>query len=286
MLAKGDSIDDTAILRAGAAGELSDVTRAPSTIGSWLLAHKWSNVRQLDAVSRELLARLWSAGAGPAVLAGPLMIDLDSSIVEVYGRAKQGAAFGYTKVRGYHPQLATRASTGMVLFSRLRGGSAGAARGAKSFLTETVSRVRDAGSTRQLTIRADSAFYSRAVLGAAVKLGVDFSVTARQDKKIRVVFNVPGDWSPADADDIYDYPPPGPGPQRSPRLSPRSRRSRSAADQRPRPHDQDFGEAGRPAGSARPGLLEAMLTQSPSPATAHSRPCGSGLSGLTPETLL
>ena len=73
----------------------------------------------------------------------------------------------------------------MVLFSRLRGGSAGAARGAKSFLTETVSRVRDAGSTGQLTIRADSAFYSRAVLGTAVKLGVDFSVTARQDKKIR-----------------------------------------------------------------------------------------------------
>ena len=60
----------------------------------------------------------------------------------------------------------------MVLFSRLRGGSAGAARGAKSFLTETVSRVRDAGATGPLTVRADSAFYSRAVLGTAVKLGV------------------------------------------------------------------------------------------------------------------
>ena len=65
MLAGGDSIDDTAVLRAGAAGELFDTTRAPSTIGSWLRAHKWSNVRQLDAVSRELLARLWAAGAGP-----------------------------------------------------------------------------------------------------------------------------------------------------------------------------------------------------------------------------
>jgi hypothetical protein len=153
MLAKGDSIDDTAILRAGAAGELFDATRAPSTIGSWLRAHKWSNVRQLDAVSRELLGRLWSAGAGPADPAGPLTIDLDSSIVEVFGRAKHGAAFGYTKVRGYHPQFATCASTGMVPFSRLRGGSAGAARGAKSFLTETVSRVRDAGASGRLTIR-------------------------------------------------------------------------------------------------------------------------------------
>src|SRR3954451_17676072 len=184
MLTGGDSIDDTARLRAGAAGALFDDTRAPSTVGAWLRAHRWSNVRQLDAVGRELLVRLWAAGAGPADLAGPLTIDLDSSIVSVFGRGKQGAAFGYTKVRGYHPQFATCAETGMVLFSRLRGGSAGAARGAKSFLTETISRVRGAGATGQLTVRADSAFYSRAVLGTAVTLGVAFSVTARQDKKV------------------------------------------------------------------------------------------------------
>jgi hypothetical protein len=112
MLVGGDSIDDVAVLRAGATARLFDNTRAPSTVGSWLRAHKWSNVRQLDAVSRELLARLWAAGAGPADLTGPLTIDLDSTIVPVHGRAKQGAAFGYTalgytKVRGYHPQLAT-----------------------------------------------------------------------------------------------------------------------------------------------------------------------------------
>ncbi len=139
MLAGGDSIDDVAVLRAGAAASLFDGTRAPSTVGSWLRAHKWSNVRHLDAISRELLARLWAAGAGPADLTAPLTIDLDSTIVEVHGRAKQGAAFDYTKVRGYHPQLATCAQTGQVLMSRLRGGSAGAARGASSFLTETIS---------------------------------------------------------------------------------------------------------------------------------------------------
>ena len=101
------------------------------------------------------------------------------------GRAKQGAAFGYTKVRGYHPQLATCAQTGQVLMSRLRGGAAGAARGASSFLTETVSRVRGAGATGQLTVRADSAFYSKAVLATAAKFGVRFSITARQDKRVR-----------------------------------------------------------------------------------------------------
>ena len=198
MLAGGDSIDDVAVLRAGAAASLFDGTRAPSTVGSWLRAHKWSNVRQLDAISRELLARLWAAGAGPADLSAPLTIDLDSTIVEVHGRAKQGAAFGYTKVRGYHPQLATCAQTGQVLMSRLRGGSAGAARGASSFLTETVSRVRNAGATGQLTVRADSAFYSKKVLATAAKFDVRFSITARQDKRVRAAIDaIPDDaWQP------------------------------------------------------------------------------------------
>jgi len=128
MLAGGDSIDDVALLRAGATESLFDATRAPSTIGSWLGAHKWSNVRQLDAVSRELLARLWAAGAGPADPGGPLTIDPDSTIVQVAGRQKQGAALGYTRVRGYHPQLATCAQIGQMRMCRLRGGSAGAAR--------------------------------------------------------------------------------------------------------------------------------------------------------------
>ncbi len=185
MLLGGDSVTDTALMQAGATGELFDQLRAPSTIGSWLRSFKWSNVRELDAVTRELLARLWAAGAGPGDPAGPLTFDLDSTICPVYGRAKQGAGFGYTKVRGYHPQLATLAETGQVLFSRLRGGPAGAARGAKSFLTETISRLRHAGASGPLTVRADSAFYARAVLSTARKFGVRFSVTVRQDKKIR-----------------------------------------------------------------------------------------------------
>src|SRR3954468_8239290 len=198
MLAGGDSIRDVSLLRTGATDEVFDGVRAPSTIGTWLRAFKWSNVRQLDAVSRELLARTWAAGAGPADLAAPLTIEIDSTICEVYGRSKQGAAFGYTKVRGYHPQLATCAQTGQVLFSRLRGGSAGAARGAKSFLTETVSRVRHAGATGQLTVRADSAFYSQAMLLTARKSDVRFSVTVRQNRPIRAAIAAIGEdaWTP------------------------------------------------------------------------------------------
>lgn len=99
-----------------------------------------------------------------------MTVDLDSPIVPVFDRSTQGAALAYTTLLGYHAQFATCATTGMVLFSDLRGGSSGASRGAKSFLTEIVSRVRGSSATGQLAIRADSAFYSRAVLGTAANL--------------------------------------------------------------------------------------------------------------------
>src|SRR3954453_20889981 len=141
MLAGGDCIRDVGVLRTGATEEVFDGVRAPSTIGSWLRAFKWSNVRQLDAIGRELLARTWEAGAGPADLTAPLTIDIGSPICPVYGRGKQGAGFGYTKVRGYHPQLATCAQTGQVLFSRLRGGSGGGAPRRAGFPPQTSRRV-------------------------------------------------------------------------------------------------------------------------------------------------
>lgn len=131
MLAGGDSIDDLDVLRAGAAAELFDDIRAPSTVGTWLRAFKWSNLRELDAVTRETLKRAWAARLGPAGLAAPLTIDIDSSVCRAYGVNKQGCRFGYTKVRGYHPLLATVAATGEVAHARMRGGNAGSARGAQ-----------------------------------------------------------------------------------------------------------------------------------------------------------
>ena len=114
-------------------------------------------------MSRELLARAWAAGAGPGY--GPLTIDLDSTICETYGLAKEGARHhGYTGKRGYHPLLAVAAGTGDVLMSRLREGRANTARGAAHFLRETVSRVRYGGARGQLTVRADRGFYTHAVV--------------------------------------------------------------------------------------------------------------------------
>ncbi len=180
MLAGGDSIADVDVLRAGAGPELFDQGRAPSTIGTWLRGFIWASVRMLDAVSRHVLARAWQAGLGPQ-LDADLTVDFDSTICRVYGTAKQGARFGYTKVRGYHPLLATLASTGEVLHARMRGGNAGAARGAGSFVRETIGRIRHAGATGKLTFRADSAFYSRAFVSACQDHDVTFSITVKSN---------------------------------------------------------------------------------------------------------
>ena len=105
-LAGGDCINDADALRAGGTARVLGFTvKAPSTLGAFLRSLRWVHVRQLDRVSRELLARAWAAGAGPGD--GPLTIDLDSTICETYGLAKEGARHHvYTGKRGYHPLLA------------------------------------------------------------------------------------------------------------------------------------------------------------------------------------
>ena len=197
-LAGGDCIDDADVLRTGGtAGAIGCVVKAPSTLGTFLRSFRWGHVRQLDRVSRELLARAWAAGAGPGD--GPLTIDLDSTICETYGLVKEGARHhSYTGQRGYHPLLAIAAGTGDVLMSRLREGRANTARGAAHFLRETVGRVRYGGARGQLTVRADSGFYAHALVKACREMDVRFSITVRQRQSLRnLIEAIPeADWTP------------------------------------------------------------------------------------------
>jgi catechol 2,3-dioxygenase-like lactoylglutathione lyase family enzyme len=197
-LAGGDCIDDANALRAGGTERILGFSvKAASTLGTFLRSFRWGHVRQLDRVSRELLARAWAAGAGPG--SQPLTIDLDSTICETYGLAKEGATrFTHTGVRGYHPLLAIAAATGDVLMARLRGGNANSGRSAGHFLAETIGRVRDAGASGQLTVRADSGFYVHAVVAACRKAGVRFSITVRQHRSVRrLIEAIPDDaWTP------------------------------------------------------------------------------------------
>jgi hypothetical protein len=149
-------IDHAQVLRAGRTRRLLGWMPAPSTLGTFLRAFTFGHVRQLERVLGESLTRAWTAGAGPGP--GRLVIDVDSFIGEVYGRAKQGAGFGYTRVRGLHPILACRADTGEVLQVRLRKGAANTQRGILRFTDELIARINRAGATGIVLLRADSGF--------------------------------------------------------------------------------------------------------------------------------
>jgi hypothetical protein len=195
MIAGADSIDDLDVLRHGGLGELFGGVRAPSTLGSFLRAFSWGNVRQLEAVSRKLLAELAARTPVLPDAATLAWLDIDSCQRRVYGHAKQGAGFGHAKVGGYtvrlrglHPLIAavcTPTTAPLVVGTRLRGGTAASARGAASFVAESITTARAAGATGLLIARMDSAFYNAATVAACRRGGARFSVTARMDRKIR-----------------------------------------------------------------------------------------------------
>jgi Transposase DDE domain group 1 len=184
MVAGADCIDDADVLRSGSTGAvLGHRVMAPSTLGTFLRRFSFGHLRQLDKVSEAMLSRAWAAGAGPGD--EPMTIDMDSTICPVHGDHKEGAAFGYTKVLGYHPLLATRAETGEALHVRFRKGSAGSGRGAERFVRELVGRIRRAGAAGPLTLRADSGFYSRHVVKACRDHKVAYSITAPQNSGVK-----------------------------------------------------------------------------------------------------
>ncbi len=183
MAAGGSHIDHADVLRAGATqAVLGHRVMAPSTLGTFLRAFTFGHIRQLDRVLGEALRRAWALGAGPG--SGRLVVDLDSTICEVCGKAKGGAGYGYTKKLGYHPILATRAGTGEVLHVRMRKGAANTQRGTGRFVEELVARLRRAGATGELIMRFDSGFWSIATIATLKRLEVGYTMGIRMVKSV------------------------------------------------------------------------------------------------------
>jgi hypothetical protein len=202
MVLGADCIDDCDVLRSGqTSAVLGHRVAAPSTLGTFLRAFTFGHVRQLDRVLAESLCRAWAAGAGPG--GERLIVDVDSFVGEVYGYAKQGAGYGYTHKRGYHPIVATRAGTGEVLHIRARKGSANTSRGALRFVEELIPRVRRAGATGSKLLRADSGFWNLKLMGRLERAGWTYSIGVRQQKHIKAAITaIPEqDWQT-----LADYP--------------------------------------------------------------------------------
>jgi hypothetical protein len=202
MLLGADSIDDCEVLRSGRTRRLlGGWLPAPSTLGTFLRAFTFGHVRQLDRLLGESLTRAWRAGVGPG--GGRLVVDVDSFIGPVHGYQKQGAGFGYTKQRGYHPMLASRADTGEVLHVRLRKGQANSARGVVRFTEEVIARVDRAGANGEKLLRADSAFWNRKLITRLQDADWSYSISVRLQFWVPDAIKlIPEDaWQPLD-----DYP--------------------------------------------------------------------------------
>jgi hypothetical protein len=202
MALGADCIDDCDVLRSGQTrAVLGHSVAAPSTLGTFLRAFTFGHVRQLDRVLAETLSRAWAVGGGPGD--ERLIVDVDSFVGEVYGYDKQGAGYGYTHTRGYHPILATRAGTGEVLHIRARKGSANTSRGALRFVEELIPRLRRAGASGPKLLRADSGFENKKITTRLQNAGWTYSIGARQHKHIKAAITaIPEpDWQP-----LADYP--------------------------------------------------------------------------------
>jgi hypothetical protein len=210
MIAGADSIDDMDLLRHGAMRRLFAGVRAPSTLGTFLRSFTFGHVRQLDAVASRLLINL--AGQAPLLpgAAELAYVDVDDTLRQTYGYAKQGAGRGYTGVKGLNALLAivsTPSSSPVIAAARLRKGSTNSARGAARFVTDALITARKAGATGTLVLRADSAYYGHDVIAAALRQGACFSITARQDKAVRKAISTIGDdaWTTINyTDAIFD----------------------------------------------------------------------------------
>jgi hypothetical protein len=202
IAAGADSIDDCELLRAGATEPLlGHRVMAPSTLGIFLRSFTFGHVRQLDRVLARSLERAWAAGAGPS--GERLVVDLDSFIGEVFGYEKQGAAVAYTGERGYHPLIASRSGSGEVLHARLRKGSAGSGRGALRFVQELIPRLRRAGASGEIVVRADSAFWNKQLMAYLAAQGCRYSIALPMHKAVveAIAAIAEAEWQP-----VADYP--------------------------------------------------------------------------------
>src|SRR3954464_12948790 len=191
MLAGADSIDDMDLLRHGAMDRLFTGARAPSTLGTFLRAFRFGQVRQLDAVAARLLAQL--AVRTPLLPGGDRVayVDIDDTVGATHGYAKQGAGFGYSGVSGLNALLgvvSTPTAAPVVAAGRRRRGAATSARGAARLVSDALKTAKAAGAdptAGSLVIaRMDSAFYGHDVIAAVRRAGAKFSVTARMSPTV------------------------------------------------------------------------------------------------------
>lgn len=204
MAAGADSIDDLDVIRAGGMKQLFGGVYANATLGILLREFTHGHARQLSAVLRRHLIALAQRTSVLAGIDERCFVDIDSLLRPVYGRAKQGASFGHTKIagktvlrRGLSPlavTICTPKAAPVVAGVRLRAGRAGSSRGAASLVTEAINTAEAAGAAAaDILVRGDSAFCAGKVVAAVVKAGATFSFAIARNSTVDAAITSIGD---------------------------------------------------------------------------------------------
>src|SRR5258705_1230474 len=200
MAAGADSIDDLDVIRSGGMRKVFGGVYACATLGIFLREFTHGHVRQLAAVLRRLLIALAARTPLLAGITDRAYIDIDSLLRPVYGKAKQGASFGHTKIankpilrRGLSPlavTISTDTAAPVLAGVRLRAGKAGSSRGATSMVTEAINTAIQAGAQPEhILVRGDSAFCGGKIIAAVVKAGARFSFTIARNSAVDAAIN-------------------------------------------------------------------------------------------------
>lgn len=208
MAAGADSMDDLDVIRSGGMPRLFGGVYAASTLGLFLREFTHGHCAQLASVAREHLCALIGEHDVLPGLGDRALIDIDSLLRPVYGRAKQGASFGFTKIagrmvlrRGLSPlvtTLSTATATPVVTGLRLRAGRTGSGKGAASMVTEAVRTARAAGATGTILIRGDAAYGVGPLAHACLTAGVQFSLVLTRNRRVDTAIGAIDDdaWTP------------------------------------------------------------------------------------------
>ena len=208
MCAGADSIDDLDVVRSGGMKTLFAAVYAPSTIGTLLREFTFGHARQLDSVLGEHLGALCERVDLLPGAENRVFVDIDSLLRPVYGHAKQGASYGHTKIagkqvlrKGLSPlvtTISTAESAPVIAGMRLRAGRAGSGKGAGRMIAAAISTARAAGATGAILVRGDSAYGTRAVVGACVRHDAQFSLVMTRNPAVqRAIAGIAEDaWTP------------------------------------------------------------------------------------------
>jgi DDE family transposase len=208
MLVGADCIDDLDAVRSGGMRRLFTAVYAAATLGQFLREFTHGHVLQLASVARAHLVNLVGITGLLPGIERRAVIDIDSLLRPVFGHAKQGASYGFTKIagkqvlrKGLSPlvtTISTESGAPVIAGIRLRAGKANSSKGAASMITEAIRTARAAGASGEILVRGDSAYGAGPVVHACLKAGARFSVVLIKNPAVAAaIAGIPdGAWVP------------------------------------------------------------------------------------------